>query len=33
MYSLSKGTKCEETAKALFPARYAALDKLLEDKK
>jgi hypothetical protein len=33
MYSLSKGTKCEATAKALYPARYAALDALLSDKK
>jgi hypothetical protein len=28
MYSLSKGTKCEATAKARYPARYAALDKM-----
>jgi hypothetical protein len=28
MYSLSKGTPCEEYAKKLFRARYAELDKL-----
>lgn len=28
MYSLSKGTECEETAKKMFPNRYALLDKL-----
>ena len=30
MYSLSKGTKCESTAKARYPARYAALDKMFK---
>ncbi|MDF0606977.1 hypothetical protein HZU77_015195 [Neisseriaceae bacterium TC5R-5] len=30
MYSLSKYTKCEETAKKIFPARYKQLDKLLQ---
>jgi uncharacterized Zn-binding protein involved in type VI secretion len=28
MYTLSKGTPCEEYAKKLYPARYAELDKL-----
>lgn len=28
MYSLSKGTSCEETAKKLYPNRYKALDDL-----
>lgn len=31
MYSLSKGTKCEDAAKAQYPARYAALDKLFKE--
>ena len=30
MYTLSKGTKCEETAKKMFPNRYAELDKLMK---
>jgi len=30
MYSLSKGTKCEAAAKALYPNRYAALEKLFK---
>ena len=30
MYSLSKGTPCEATAKKLFPNRYAELDRLLK---
>ena len=30
MYSLSKGTKCEATAKKMFPNRYAELDKLMK---
>ena len=32
MYSMSKGTKCEATARALFPARYKMLDDLLKPK-
>lgn len=28
MYALSKGTPCEATARAMFPGRYAQLDKL-----
>ena len=32
MYSMSKGTKCEATAKALYPARYKILDDLLQPK-
>jgi len=30
MYSLSKGTKCEAAAKALYPARYEALENLFK---
>jgi hypothetical protein len=30
MYSLSKGTPCEEPARILFPNRYAELDKLMK---
>ena len=30
MYSLSKGTRWEATAKARYPARHAALDKMFE---
>jgi type VI secretion system secreted protein VgrG len=30
MYSLSKGTACEATAKQLYPNRYEQLDKLLK---
>ena len=33
MYSLSKGTTCEATAKQLYPARYKALDDLFAAKK
>lgn len=33
MYSLSKGTKCESTARQLYPHRYAELDKLTSLKK
>jgi len=28
MYSLSKGTRCEDTAKTLYPKRYKTLDKM-----
>jgi hypothetical protein len=30
MYSLSKGTKCEETAKTMFPNRYQLLDSYMK---
>jgi hypothetical protein len=30
MYSLSKGTPCEATARALYPNRYAELERLLK---
>jgi hypothetical protein len=32
MYSLSKGTTCEEPAKKLYPARYQTLDDLMGEK-
>ncbi len=30
MYSLSKGTPCEQSAKNMFPSRYAELDRLMK---
>jgi hypothetical protein len=30
MYSLSKGTKCEETAKKLYPNRYKLMDEMFQ---
>lgn len=30
MYTLSKGTPCEATARAMFPRRYAELDRLMK---